>query len=76
MNNQTDRDMLIEVSTLVREMHTRLFGNGQPGEIDKINKDVKSLVMYRSRLIGALSVVTFVLLAFGGVLLANILNSH
>lgn len=74
MTNQTDRDMLIEVSTLMREMHGRLFGNGQPGEIDKINKEVRGLTNYRNRLIGAVSTITFLLLAFGGILLAHILS--
>lgn len=76
MTNQTDRDMLIEVSTLVREMHTRLFGNGQPGEIEKIQKDVKSLDRYRNQVKGAFAIVSFFLIIFGGVLLAHVLGSH
>ncbi len=74
MNNQTDRDLLIEVSTLVREMHTRLFGNGQPGDIDRINKEVRNLSSYRNKLIGAVTIVAFLLTVFGGVLVAHILS--
>ena len=74
MNHQdrSDRDLLIEVATIVRKMDQRLFGNGQPGEIDKMNREIRSLSSYRNRLVGAIGTVTFLLLVFGGVLLEHI----
>lgn len=72
--HESDRDLLIEVATIVRKMDERLFGNGQPGEIDKMNKEIRSLTSYRNRLVGAVSTVTFILLAFGAVLLEHILT--
>ena len=72
--HESDRDLLIEVATIVRKMDERLFGNGQPGEIDKMNKEIRSLTSYRNRIVGAVGTVTFLLLAFGAVLLEHILT--
>ena len=71
---QDDRDLLVKTSVMVDEIYRRLFGNGQPGEIDTIRKDVRGLTNYRNRVVGALSVISFLLLAFGGILLAHILH--
>ena len=34
---QTDHDLLIEISTLVKATHKALYGNGQPGVLHKVS---------------------------------------
>ena len=47
---------LARIETLVEEMHGRLFGNGQPGELDKIDGRLDNLESTRSFAKGALYV--------------------
>lgn len=39
---------LARVETMVEEIHHRLLGNGQPGEIDKMKEDISSLKSSRT----------------------------
>lgn len=67
---------LTETAVLVREMHTRLFGNGQPGEIDKLHMKLdqhktqndarfENLETWSSRTKGAISVLATILSFLG-----------
>jgi hypothetical protein len=77
MPNQhdSDRDLLIEIATVCRSMHDRLFGDGETGEIPRIHKQISNLQGYKNRMVGAVGMVTFLVLALGGVVLAHILGS-
>lgn len=70
--NETDHDLLIEISAGLKDIRGRLFGNGQPGEIQKLHSrllaaehKVQHLDAYKWLLGGALAVVAFLLGAFG-----------
>ncbi len=41
--NLTQAQQITRTMTIVEEMHTRLFGNGQPGELDKLGKRLETL---------------------------------
>lgn len=72
--NTEDHDLLLKVATTVDTIHDRLFGNGQPGEIHSMKRDIVGLQEYRNRLIGGVAVLTLLITVFGGMLLAHILR--
>ena len=67
-----DHDLLIEIAATLRDMRSRLFGNGQPGELQVMQKrlaeaegQIRRLNSYKWLLGGALAVVAFLLGAYG-----------
>lgn len=36
MDTRSDRDLLIETHTLMKEVHRQVFGNGQPGLVTRV----------------------------------------
>lgn len=61
----TDSERLAKVETIVEVIHDRLFGNGQPGELSKLDDRVQVLENNKNRIIGAFSIVS-VLMTFLG----------
>lgn len=49
---------IAKIEVMVTDMHERLFGNGQPGELDKLSKRVTSLEHDRSVAKGGFAVLT------------------
>jgi hypothetical protein len=60
----SDSDRLAVIERVVLDMEKRLFGNGQPGVIDQLNKRVLSLENFRWWVLG-LGVGTGVACGFG-----------
>lgn len=59
--NYNETQLLTETATLVKEMHTRLFGNGQPGELaklgerfNKVEEDIDDLKASKNKAHGVL----------------------
>lgn len=67
---ETNREMdqvqrLARIEAIVEDMHHRLFGNGQPGEVQTIKDDVSSLKSSRSWVKGGIAVLGFLVGADG-----------
>jgi len=43
MPERTDSERLAVIEEKVSDMHRRLFGNGRPGEIDRMKEDIESI---------------------------------
>ncbi len=71
---EKDSACLAKIEVIVKDMHTRLFGNGQPGELDKLRDRILPLESHRHQFIGAVGVVSFILLLLGGTFIAHILG--
>jgi hypothetical protein len=48
----TDGERIASVETILCDMHKRLFGNGQPGEIEEIKRRVADLEKWMWRCLG------------------------
>ncbi len=59
---------------IVIDIHTRLFGNGQPGELDKLDARLKDQERTTNWAKGALAVITGALTLFGGTEIYHILT--
>lgn len=53
-NEKNDHDLLISIATIVDNIEHRLFGNGQPGELDELKDRTVSLEEFKNRVMGAL----------------------
>lgn len=51
--NSSDKERLAVIQHFVGDMHQRLFGNGQPGEIQTLKERVESLEKWMWRVMGA-----------------------
>lgn len=64
MTSEDTAVAIARIETIVCRMEEKLFGNGQPGELAKIDGRIKDLELARSRAHGAFwvisSVVTFI----------------
>ena len=70
-----DLDMavsLARIETIVQRLESRLLGNGQPGEIDKLDKRTTSLesVAYKAK--GAFWAFSALITSLGGALLQHL----
>jgi hypothetical protein len=71
-----DHDLIVRTAAVVEEIHHRLFGNGNPGEIKTIQKDVQELQDYKSWIRGAFAVVALLITVFGGMLIEHLSRTH
>ena len=58
---KSDHDLLLSISSTVESMHHRLFGNGNPGELDTLWKRTDSLQDWKNKVTGALIVLSFLI---------------
>lgn len=70
MSQEEQDELLIEIRTIVKTMEHRLFGNGQPGEIDKLH----DLQNWKSKIQGALAVISTTMIIMGGFLIKHLLR--
>jgi hypothetical protein len=70
---QSDHDVLIEIATTVNAMHHRLFGNGNPGELDEAKRRIADLESFKNMLIGALSLLSVITTVSTGTLIYHII---
>lgn len=56
----TDAERIASVETIICDMHRRLFGNGQPGEIETIKHRIEKLESWFWRAIGGAAVLLFI----------------
>lgn len=68
------RERLVRVETMLTDTHRRLFGNGQPGEVDVLKERVATLERWMWRVGGALGVLTFLL--HGAESIRQLLSTH
>jgi hypothetical protein len=68
----TDHDLLIRIATVVESLDHRLFGNGNPGEIDKLRADQKKTQEFDNKLLGGILVLSFMLTVFGSLLVRHL----
>ena len=66
MNQEQIQD-LVEVKTLIVDMHKRLFGNGQPGIIKEHNERLSDLEEIKAKGTGAFWVLGCLITIFGGI---------
>jgi hypothetical protein len=59
-------ERLTRIETIVTNLQTRLLGNGQPGELQKLDDRMRILEDGRSRVLGVLAAVSFVVVVLGG----------
>lgn len=59
----TDSERIIAIETTVFGMSQRLYGNGQPGDIDKIYSKIESIERFKWQAIGALGLISGIPLA-------------
>lgn len=59
MTNDERNDTLVSIQTTVEDMHHRLFGNGQPGIIDRFDARIKDLEAQKSRVLGAVTLIKY-----------------
>ena len=57
----TDRERLIVIEQMLAEMKDDLFGNGQPGKIAYIEKEIDLLKQFRWKALGALAVLSIII---------------
>jgi hypothetical protein len=69
-------ELLVKTSTICEQMYERLFGNGQPGEIAKLQAEQKTQAAFRNRVRGALTVIGLLVSALGGVLITHLWRGH
>ena len=62
---------LVKIKTIVEDMHRRLFGNGQPGKLQEIWNKIEPLGVAQDRFVGALGIISFFLLLFGGTFIVS-----
>lgn len=72
-NDTTDR--LARIETTLTALNTHLMGNGQPGILTKYDTRLNDLENTRSRMRGALAVITVALTATGGFLMKHLFKS-
>ena len=65
----SDHDLLLVISTELKDMKHRLLGNGQPGEIEIIRNRVLGLENFKSYTTGMLALISVAISAFGATLL-------
>lgn len=75
-NDQELLEAVIETRTLVREMHHNLYGNGNPGVLDKHEKDISDLKSAKNYIKGAAAVIIALFTAFGGILVNHLLAAR
>lgn len=51
----TDHDLLIKIATTVDAMNHSLFGNGQPGELQRLKDRTATLEEFRWKFVGGLA---------------------
>lgn len=78
MRNMNDEspdtiDRLARIETIVSRLEQRLLGNGQPGELDKINGRLMSLEKLEAKGRGAFWILTAIMSLLSGAL-AHIMN--
>lgn len=59
--DSTDAERIASMETVLYDMHSRLFGNGQPGEIEKLKDRISSMERWMWRCVGGAAVVIFAL---------------
>lgn len=74
MSNEDLAIMIARLETTLTRIDHILFGNGQPGELDKMQKRIKVTEEFRSSIRGALAVLTFLMTIFGGMVVTHIIN--
>ncbi len=62
------------IETIVYDIHTRLFGKEQPGELDKLDARLKEQERATNWAKGALAVITGAMTLFGGTEIYHILT--
>lgn len=65
MTQDEKDDLLIRISTQVEEMHERLFGNGQPGELDKAKSRIYDLEEWKNKASGGLVIISILIGVLG-----------
>lgn len=58
--NLSDEQRLVIIEEIVGELRQRLYGNGQPGDIEKICLRLSALEEFRWKFAGAFGVALFV----------------
>lgn len=74
---QDERDeLLIRTATIVEGLDKRLFGNGQPGEIDILRDKIDDIKGWKNKVQGALGVVGAGMTLFGGLLIKHLMGKN
>ena len=76
MSIQKDHDILIRVDSQIEDIHRRLFGNGQPGQIEKLANLTSKLEDFKNRFLGALLFLTFSITLLGGIQIYHLLTGR
>lgn len=61
MSGLSPEQRQIHIETLVGNLYTRLYGNGQPGDIETMGARITKLESWFWRAVGAVGVLAFVL---------------
>jgi hypothetical protein len=69
-------ETVVRIDETLSRMYSRLFGNGQPGEIEKHDNRLRDLEEFRSRTYGGLVIVSLLVTLIGGVLLAHLFKGQ
>lgn len=72
-----DRDSQIAViRAVVEDLHHRLFGNGNPGELAELRSRASSLEEFKNKILGALVIIATGITIIGTALFTHILKVH
>jgi hypothetical protein len=72
-----DRDnQLARIVAVVEDMHHRLFGNGQPGELADLKNRASSLEEFKNKVLGALIIIATGITVIGTALFTHLLKGN
>lgn len=69
-------EQLATIKAVVEDMHHRLFGNGQPGELAELRGRASSLEEFKNKVLGALVIIGTALGIVGTAIFTHILRSR
>ena len=72
----TNNTTLGRILERVNDMHHRLFGNGQPGEISELRARISSQEEFKNKVLGALTIIATGVTIIGAALFQHLLKGH
>lgn len=73
--NIEESKLLAQIAVTVNDMHDRLFGNGQPGELAELKARASALEKNQNMFLGALGVISAAVSGFFAAFIAHIFKT-
>ena len=76
MAGESTESKIARIDERTEDMYLRLFGNGQKGVVQKHDDALSALNTWKNKIIGALTVISFLVTSLGIAKIVEILKSY